>query len=713
LVKVKRSKGLEDIIKYYLRQDLCLIPCKYKSKEPTVSWKEYQQRKPSEAEINEWFYSGANYNVGIVCGKVSNNLVVVDIDNDKKGKIMKIIFGANIEDETLVVRTSRGYHIYFFTEFPIQTFRLSTEELAIDVKGEGSYVLAPPSVHPSGQSYSFLSPEPLPNIKLWKGDLKQDLIEKIKEKWDVDLGEEININELLDGVEEGRRNNSAIIIASYYRIKGFTKEQAWEQLKLWNEKNKPPLPEKELQTVLDSAYDRAEPYHYRFKAGTIEKEFFTASDVEEAEKLLQQENILEWIEKVALSDIVGHVKQKVTLFLLNLVDESVHVHGESSTGKSYMTDRVFDCFPKHTWFKITGVTDKAIRYLDENIKHLYLAEWRAVGESDKESTAQYDIKLSISEGKLEILVVEKVEGRLKTRKITTSIANVISTTTDTQIPPELLNRVWEITTDKSLIPQVVTVKAKEAMKLPSSRSSKPAEKARRILRCAIELLSKAPKDYVIPYFDELLVLFAKLWNQPRAARDIEKLERLIYASALLHSRNRPIIDDNGTSVLVCLPIDFLYAWKYGDEAVIGTFTGETQRYREIKEKVLFLAKNRKKITAANLAEVAGINKDTAYKWLKKMENEKFIELKSKEEGKRVYMLTRGEVEKTEQIQLSLKRMQEKTLEFLKEQKIIQEGKIPEVQQEWIAIKLPLPPEVDLDKLESEEEEEVEIHDSYS
>ena len=691
--KIKRESRRPSYIEWYKKQGFCVIPCKPKSKEAAVKWEEYQTRKPRVDEEAVWWTDSTSYNVAVICGKISDNLAVVDIDNDtKKGKILHRLFGGDIEDKTLVVKTARGFHVYVLLDYTINGFKLSGEDVAIDVKGEGGYVLAPPSIHPSGAEYEPKLWLPEHKIMKWHGDLKQDLIELLKEKFDVSiLKEEVNINDLLLGVEEGKRNNTAIIIASYYRRRELKKEEAWEQLKLWNAKNKSPLETEELKSTLDSAYDREQPYNYKFVKGMMEKELFGKQDIMKAEELLKQENILEWIEKQAFQDIIGHRKQKISLFLLNLVDESVHVQGDTSTGKSYMADRVFDCFPKHTWFKITGVTDKAIRYLDEDIKHLYLAEWKAVGVREgEESTAQFDIKLVISEGKLKILVVEKDEtGRFKTRIIETFISNIISTTTDTQLPSELQNRVWEETTDKTLTPEIVKKKGEETSKLPSERIWNPAEEARKIVRCAIESLKDAPKQYVIPYFNELLKIFERLWTNPRAARDVEKLERLIYASALIHSKNRPIVDDKGTSVLVCVPQDFLYAWDYGDEAIIGTFTGETQRYREMKDKVKKIAAHDKPITRENLAKIVGVcSVDTAGRWLKRMEDDKVVVLKTREKaGKKIYEYT--EKENTVEVVLSVKRMEELTEKFLETQKRTQKGTSTKSGQEIVTVRIPV------------------------
>jgi len=130
----------------YRDRGFSVIPLKPKSKEPYIAWKEYQVRPPSYDELNKWknmWKSGGN--IGVICGGVSDSLIVLDLDNQK-------IFD-NFSNEypelikTWVVKTSRGYHIWLKCE--------NTKSKGL-VRGEGMYVVAPPSIHPDGAEYKWL-----------------------------------------------------------------------------------------------------------------------------------------------------------------------------------------------------------------------------------------------------------------------------------------------------------------------------------------------------------------------------------------------------------------------------------------------------------------------------------------------------------------------------------------------------------------------------
>ena len=63
----------------YLRAELSVLPADAGQKRPTVAtWKEYQQRPPTEAELHAWF--AKDRPLCIVTGRVSGNLEMIDFD---------------------------------------------------------------------------------------------------------------------------------------------------------------------------------------------------------------------------------------------------------------------------------------------------------------------------------------------------------------------------------------------------------------------------------------------------------------------------------------------------------------------------------------------------------------------------------------------------------------------------------------------------------
>ena len=151
------NKTLEYAL-FYASYELSVIPLKPGEKLPLIKWEKYQEEPPTMGEVQKWFESGNN-NIGIVCGKVSNNLVVIDFDDaEVYEKFMKEVEGntelKDVIDSTWLVKTGKGFHIYLWvgTDKPVKTGKLPK----VDIKGEGGYVVAPPSLHPSGKRYEFV-----------------------------------------------------------------------------------------------------------------------------------------------------------------------------------------------------------------------------------------------------------------------------------------------------------------------------------------------------------------------------------------------------------------------------------------------------------------------------------------------------------------------------------------------------------------------------
>lgn len=127
------------------------FPVLFRDKQPAVQWKSFQNRRPTSAEIQSWFSVGAKTNVGIVTGVVSG-IVVLDVDGDE-GKASLAALGEL--PSTPTVRTGNGCHLYFrHPGFSVgNSVRLMP---GLDIRGDGGYVVAPPSVHSNGSPYEWI-----------------------------------------------------------------------------------------------------------------------------------------------------------------------------------------------------------------------------------------------------------------------------------------------------------------------------------------------------------------------------------------------------------------------------------------------------------------------------------------------------------------------------------------------------------------------------
>jgi len=147
---------LHDEIKHYLNLGLTIIPLKFRSKRPLVRWA--NSWNPSIEQLQSYFTRPAN--IGVLCGE---SLAVIDCDSEDV--YSDFIASHQLPPDCPIVKTSRGYHIWMKPKKPIRSQRVGS----IEIKCLGSYIVVPPSLHPSGVSYVFQVP---PNGALPEVDLK-------------------------------------------------------------------------------------------------------------------------------------------------------------------------------------------------------------------------------------------------------------------------------------------------------------------------------------------------------------------------------------------------------------------------------------------------------------------------------------------------------------------------------------------------------------
>lgn len=253
---------------FYVRQGWSVIPLTPGDKRPLLpSWQEFQSRRATEKEVSEWWRKYPNANIGLVTGAVSG-FMVLDLDT-----VLALEFAKDQGiPQTPAVATGKGYHVYL--KHPgslVQNAASLAGVQGLDVRGDGGYVVAPPSVHPSGRRYVWAKGRSPRDVELalppvWLLDLLTNRIsanpghEELPPRHDPDW-----VLELLGGVEEGRRNDAATRLAGHWLARGLPEAEVWLLLVDWNRRNRPPLPEKELRSVFRSIVNREARKPRKFK----------------------------------------------------------------------------------------------------------------------------------------------------------------------------------------------------------------------------------------------------------------------------------------------------------------------------------------------------------------------------------------------------------------------------------------------------------------
>ncbi len=151
------GKEMLDAALKYREMGFSVFPVNPKDKKPAISsWLKYQTEQASIEEITEWFGKMNHQGIAMVTGKISN-LFVVDFDKYKPDfdeELALQYFPDTIETPT--VKTIRGgQHLYF--KFPDQNISIRAGILpGIDYRGEGGYIVAPPTKNITGSTYKWI-----------------------------------------------------------------------------------------------------------------------------------------------------------------------------------------------------------------------------------------------------------------------------------------------------------------------------------------------------------------------------------------------------------------------------------------------------------------------------------------------------------------------------------------------------------------------------
>ncbi len=144
----------------------------------------------------------------------------------------------------------------------------------VEVLSEGNYAKIPPSIHGMNVDYRFVNdvrePQLFSDIEQFVWKRAEELGYKKSKVKDIGAPRTVKgsgylpncVSTLAQGVEEGSRNNDALHLATYWlNVRQLRPEETRTWLQEWNAKNDPPLDNRELDAVLESAHRGGYTYH--------------------------------------------------------------------------------------------------------------------------------------------------------------------------------------------------------------------------------------------------------------------------------------------------------------------------------------------------------------------------------------------------------------------------------------------------------------------
>ncbi len=265
----------------YKKKGFSIIPLYKNSKKPSLyEWDSFKKSYASNEQLENWFppqYTDTNNNIGIITGKISS-IFAIDIDgnkayeyylskieslsdrqlidaNEKTMKIktgsgnINIVFGFNPQDfskdelRNLVLWRENDNS----TEYSSEQDNSIHKHSEIRLKGEGGYIVAPPSIHPNNSGYTLVNG--INPIVLTREQIKQ-LIEvftnnsnngyfktnfKNDEIEDFDEIDEQTVYEIVTIVKpyyyDGRRNDFVLYFSGWLRKLGVSYDNAEKIIK--------------------------------------------------------------------------------------------------------------------------------------------------------------------------------------------------------------------------------------------------------------------------------------------------------------------------------------------------------------------------------------------------------------------------------------------------------------------------------------------------
>lgn len=185
-------------------------------------------------QIRRWWGMWPTANIGAV---VPSGFIVVDVDVADPSAVFQI-------DElppTATAKTGRGHHLIYHTSMPVRP-KVAVRE-HVDLRGPGSYVVVPPSLHVSGVRYEWVA-----TIEDGIADAPPWINEATRSTRTMGDGPSDS-----DVIPDGQRNATLTSLAGSMRRPGMTVAEIEAALLRANaDRCRPPLPDAEVRAIAAS-----------------------------------------------------------------------------------------------------------------------------------------------------------------------------------------------------------------------------------------------------------------------------------------------------------------------------------------------------------------------------------------------------------------------------------------------------------------------------
>lgn len=215
----------------YVRRGYRVFPLSPGSKKPYRESKGLLEATRDEEIIKKWWEANPGSNIGLATG---SGLVVLDVDPFHGGdkSLAELLGGAPPWQTPTVITGKGGLHFYFKTNKEIRNTVTFLKRPGLDVRGDGGYVVVPPSV--TTKAYE------------WDIPLNGEMAE-----WPFPVEEEPKFAEPIeDMIPEGERNSTLASLAGSMRRRGMSEDEIYVALTEVNKRAN--LPDNEVKAIARS-----------------------------------------------------------------------------------------------------------------------------------------------------------------------------------------------------------------------------------------------------------------------------------------------------------------------------------------------------------------------------------------------------------------------------------------------------------------------------